>query len=110
MRAGQLGSAVYRAAANPVFRALLLLLGFLLITGPLFYVSVEKWSYVDALYFCVMTMSTIGYGDLTPTTDLSKIFTILYAFISIGTFVAVGSKLAQAILRIDLHKKSSKGS
>lgn len=45
-----------------------------------------------------MTMSTVGYGDLTPTTDVSKIFTIIYSFITIGLLVANGTKLAQAML------------
>ena len=96
----RLGKAVYRASKNAEFRALLSIILFLLICGPLFCSSVEQWSFVDSLYFCVMTMSTIGYGDLTPSTELSKIFTILYAIISIGVFVSMVSKLAQAILSI----------
>ena len=80
------------------FRILLFLLLTFLISGTYFYWHVEGWSVVDALYFCFMTMSTIGYGDLVPTTALSKIFTIVYSFLSIGVFVAVIAKLVIAVV------------
>ena len=80
------------------FRVLLIVLLTLLLGGTYFYWSVEGWSIVDAMYFSVMTMSTIGYGDLTPTTTFSKIFTIIYALLSIGVFVAVVSKIVTIIL------------
>ena len=69
----------------------------------------EGWSVVDALYFCFMTTSTIGYGDLVPTTATSKIFTIVYSILSIGVFVAAMAKLVIAIVSrrkvINEHKK-----
>jgi hypothetical protein len=43
-----------------------------------------------------MTLTTIGYGDLHPTSDLSKIFTSFYAIVGIGVFVALITQLAQA--------------
>ena len=91
-------NAVYRAYKDPEFRVLLAIMLILLATGTVFYVGHEGWSYVDALYFCVMTMSTVGYGDLTPTSSVSKIFTMIYCLITIGVFVSVVSKLAQAML------------
>lgn len=91
------------------FRALFFLMLSLLVVGSLFYWSSEGWSFLDSFYFCVMTISTIGYGDLTPTTPLSKIFTILLAFLGIGVFVAVVSKLVEAILRRKaVHKEKIK--
>jgi len=90
--------AIYRAYKDPEFHALFAIMVLLLVTGTIFYVLEESWSIVDALYFCVMTMSTIGYGDLTPTSDISKVFTIVYSLITIGVFVGVASKLAQALL------------
>jgi len=83
------------------FRALLILLTTLLIGSTYFYWRVEGWSIVDALYFSVMTTSTIGYGDLVPTTSLSKLFTIIFAILSIGVFVATVSKLVTIILNRD---------
>jgi len=38
-------------------------------------------------------------GDLTPTTHISKVFTIVYACVSIGIFVALAAKLASALFR-----------
>ena len=84
---------------DPEFRALLYTLFILVIGSTLFYSKVEGWSIVDSLYFSVMTMSTIGYGDFVPTTTISKLFTIVFALLSIGVFVAVVSKLVTIILK-----------
>ena len=98
--------AIYRASNDPEFRALLFMMILLLISGTIFYVLEENWRIVDALYFCVMTMSTVGYGDLSPTSDLSKIFTVVYSPVTIGVFVGVASKLAQTLLAPKKRKEN----
>jgi hypothetical protein len=55
-----------------------------LIVGMLFYHFFEGWSYLDSLYFCVVSLGTVGYGDLTPTTPFTKVFTIIYLINGIG--------------------------
>ncbi|MBD3310827.1 two pore domain potassium channel family protein [Candidatus Woesearchaeota archaeon] len=57
-----------------------ILLGF----GTIFYSQTEAWSYIDALYFSTMTLTTVGYGDLVPTTPVSKLVTSVYAILGIG--------------------------
>lgn len=52
--------------------------GATLVFGTFIYHWLEGWSYLDALYFCVISLATIGYGDLTPSTPLAKGFTIFY--------------------------------
>jgi voltage-gated potassium channel Kch len=91
--------AIYHSAKDKEFRALAVITIILLLSGTLFYSSIENWSLLDSLYFCVMTMTTIGYGDLTPTTDISKIFTIIYAFLTIGIFVSLAAKLATGLMQ-----------
>lgn len=61
-------------------------------TGTVYYHQAEGWSWVDALYFTVVTLTTIGYGDLHPTTPASKIFTIFFIFVGLGiisTFIVL---------------------
>ncbi|MBI2656644.1 two pore domain potassium channel family protein [Candidatus Woesearchaeota archaeon] len=56
----------------------------LLFGGATFYYYIEKWRYIDALYFSSSTLTTVGYGDFAPKTDFGKIFTILYTFAGVG--------------------------
>lgn len=66
------------------FRALFLWVVGILLLGMWFYMKVEGWGWLDALYFCITTLTTVGYGDLTPATGAGKIFTIFYIFVGIG--------------------------
>ena len=93
-----LSSIWYGVKSDEEFRVLIFVLITLIAGGTIFYSSVEGWEVIDSLYFSVMTMSTIGYGDFHPTTTLSKLFTITYALLSIGVFVAVVTKIVAAIL------------
>lgn len=88
---------------DPEFRTLAILVIFLLVGGTFFYQQAQGWTILDSLYFCVMTISTIGYGDLVPTTPLSKMFTIAYTILGIGLFASFVGKLVA--LRLDHHKK-----
>lgn len=66
-----------------------------LIGGAFFYHRVEGWSLFDSLYFSVITLATVGYGDFSPQTDAGKLFTMAYVFVGIGLFVGVATAIAQ---------------
>ncbi len=66
------------------YRDLLITTFIVLSIGTIGYHYIEKWSWIDSIYFCITTLSTVGYGDFTPKTDLGKIFTIFYIIIGIG--------------------------
>jgi hypothetical protein len=87
---------------DPVFRAAFAILVTVMGIGTLFYMFVEGWGLLDALYFCVVTSATVGFGDLTPTTDLAKAFTIVYIFVSVGMLVLVLSRLAGGMVQLRL--------
>jgi voltage-gated potassium channel len=63
--------------------------------GTVVYTALEGWSPIDALYFSVVTLATVGFGDLTPTTDAAKLFTVGYILAGVGIIAAFASELAK---------------
>ena len=84
-----------RLLKKPQYRAVFVWLIMILLVGTIFYHLVEGWSWLDSLYFSVITLSTVGYGDFSPTTTASKLFTIAYIFLGISIFVSFASMLVK---------------
>ena len=47
--------------------------------GAALYHQLEGWSWLDSVYFVVITLTTIGYGDFHPTLPVTKLITIFYS-------------------------------
>ncbi len=73
-----------RSLRHPRHQAFLLAVVVVLVTGVVFYRLAEGWSLADSLYFTVIALSTIGFGDFAPTTTFSRLFTVLYAIVGVG--------------------------
>jgi hypothetical protein len=78
---------------DPGSRPFLLWAGGMLLIGVVVYRWLEGWSVIDALYFCVITLATIGYGDLTPTTPEAKLFTVFYVINGIGILLSLFDRI-----------------
>ena len=90
------------AVARQVYPILAGTLAFILVLGTVVYHYVEGWSWVDAFYFSAVAGSTVGFGDLSPTTNGSKLFTVLYIFSAmaiITTFLDQRLKYHGVVLR-----------
>ncbi len=73
---------------DPAFRKILFSALILLMSGTIAMNRIEQWSIVDSFYFSVIALTTVGFGDFTPQTDLGKIFTAFYVLGGIGVIVA----------------------
>jgi voltage-gated potassium channel len=78
---------------DPESRPVFYWAGGALLVGVLVYHFLEGWSYLDALYFCVVSLATVGYGDFTPTTPLARAFTIIYLINGIGILLALFDRI-----------------
>jgi voltage-gated potassium channel len=94
-----LGRALAAVWRDPETRALPVVAGALVLTGTLFYWRFEDWTVVEALYFCVVTLTTVGFGDLSPTSTGTQIFTIIYILTGLGVLVALLTSVAQQYIR-----------
>ena len=59
------------------------------LVGTLAYHLLEGWNLIDSLYFSVITLATVGYGDFLPTTPTARIFTIIYVINGISILLAL---------------------
>jgi len=89
--------ALRRAWRDALFRSSFYLLLLVLFSGTMFYATVEGLAWVDAFYLSVVTVTTLGYGDLHPVTTAGKLFTIFYLFTGMGLCIAVVTRLARAL-------------
>ncbi len=80
-------------------RILIILPVAVLIIGTVGFMLLENLSFFNAFYFTIVTISTVGYGDITPTTDASKGFSIFLIIIGIGTFLTIVTTVTQMLIQ-----------
>jgi voltage-gated potassium channel len=81
--------------AAPEGRVLVASAAATLAVGTVVYSVLEGWSIIDSLYFSVVTLATVGFGDLHPTTDIAKLFTVAYILTGLGILAAFASELTK---------------
>ena len=55
------------------------------------YPALEGWAYLDSLWFGMVTVTTVGYGDFCPETQGGRLFTAFFVLIGVGMIgVALG--------------------
>ena len=105
---GEFFRAIRLAIRAPHAQALMVTTAIVLAGGSVFYMLVEGWSLIDAVYFSIVTLATIGYGDLTPTTDIAKLFTIFYVLIGIGLLASTVATIASATVQAGEERRKKK--
>ena len=104
--------AVGRMMRHPRHQALALALVVYVAVGVGFYAWQEGWSVADSFYFSVVTLTTVGYGDLAPTTTLTRLFTAVYLILGLsilGTVVHSVFQSAAGRLPVPGHKTGDSG-
>lgn len=71
----------------------------IILIGSTGFMLLEDLPFFDAVYFTIVTISTVGYGDFHPTTTGSKIFGIVIIVFGIGTFLTIVSNVTQMLIQ-----------
>lgn len=88
----------------PVLIPLLLLT----LLGTTAYVILEGWHPLDALYATIITITTVGYGDLTPVTPAGRLFSIFFTLSAIGMASYAISSLAAGVIEKQARKSKQR--
>ena len=77
-----------------------------LAVGAVIYMTEEDWTFIDSIYFGVVTVTTVGYGDLTPTKAITRVATVVYAFVGIGFISVALHKMSRGLLSAHTRAKA----
>jgi voltage-gated potassium channel len=62
----------------------------------------EGWSILDSLYVTAQTVTTVGFGDLTPRTPAGKAFAVVFMMVSVGLVLYALTSTVQSIVHSEL--------
>ncbi len=83
----------------------LLILSFLVIfIGAVGYMFIEHWSFLESLYMTIITLSTVGFGEVHPLSPKGEIFTIFLIFMGIGVVAYTIGSVAQFMVEGHIKK------
>ncbi len=74
----------------------------ILIIGTLGFHSIEGWGWINALYMTVITVSTVGYGELHPLSESGRIFTMFLIAFGVAIVAAAFSVISKTIFQYQL--------
>jgi voltage-gated potassium channel len=76
----------------------ILLMVLLVVSGSAGYMMIEGWGFGDAIYMTVITLATVGYGEVHQVSASGRIFTVILIFLGVGFFLYVGGNIVQFLV------------
>ena len=73
--------------------------------GTVMFHVLEGWSILDSLYVTAQTVTTVGFGDLTPRTPYGRAFAVIFMMVSVGIVLYALTSTVQAIVHSELFAR-----
>src|SRR5258705_12370893 len=87
-----------RAAIRVAILAVLVAIG----VGTLMFHELEGWSILESLYVTVQTVTTVGFGDITPKTPFGRIFATVFMLVGVGVVLYALTATVHSIVQSEL--------
>ena len=84
--------------------ALLLLVG-VIIFGTIGYMIIERWNFIDSLYMTIISITTTGYKEVNPLSNIGKIFTLFVIILGVVAIAYIGGRLAQLLVETYVFRR-----
>ncbi len=76
----------------------------IIVLGTLGYMLIEGWPFLDALYMAVITITTVGYREVHPLTDVGKVFTIVLLMVGVATIFAAIAVVGEMAVQMEITR------
>ncbi len=73
-----------------------------IVLGTIMFHVLEGWSILDSLYVTAQTVTTVGFGDLTPRTPAGRAFAAIFMMVSVGVVLYALTTTVQAIVHSEV--------
>jgi len=77
---------------------------FLIIGCSLFIGFMEGWDIVTSIYYCVVTATSVGYGDIAPETQSMRLFAVLFIPFSVAVMAEFVARVAALYIDRKVHE------
>lgn len=100
----------YRRSRRHLVRGITALV-LILFSGALWYKYVEGWTWIDAIYMSVITLTTVGFGEINPLTPRGRLFTMVFLLTGVGVIAYILNNFTESIVQgylqagLRLHKR-----
>ena len=88
--------------AGNIIRALIML-GLVLLIGTAGYIVIEGWEILDAIYMTVITITTVGYGEVRAVSPTGRVFTIALICMGMGIIAYTLGMVAQIMVELQIR-------
>jgi len=98
-------------SGNQTFRQIFVLIcpiTVMIVLGSVVVGSTENWNWIDSVYWCVITGTTVGYGDLTPQSSQMRWFSIVFIPISVGVISTALGRVANIFVEQEIVKANKR--
>jgi len=82
----------------------LIIIGAIILTGVIGFIVIERYSFLDALYMTIVTVTTVGYEEVHELSKAGMIFNMLLIISSFATFAYALAKLTQYVVDGEINK------
>lgn len=86
--------------SQPATIALRLVVGYLAV-GVLYYWQTTDWTLLQSLYFVIITLTSVGFGDLAPVDESARLVTAAYILFGVGILGTALGEVVSSLLNVD---------